>query len=46
MRQTENVRINVISGSVNSTLSWLVAVKIRKTIAKFRNPGLKVKTST
>ena len=51
MRQTENVRINVLS-KIDSFLDggWRSCsesfTKVKKVIAKFRNPGLKVKTST
>ena len=45
MRQTENVRIKSTRLFLGlPELQW--TVKIRKAIAKFRNPGLKVKTST
>ena len=51
MRQTENVRINILS-KIDSFLDggWPSCsesfTKVKKVIAKFRNPGLKVKTST
>ena len=45
MRQTENVRINILldGGWPSCSESF---TKVKKVIAKFRNPGLKVKTST